>query len=254
MHKKGNHIAAIIATGVVIIVFPVISVTLLSFPAVTNFVIYTLKATPESFLGLLFDYFSIAITLLLGVIVYFQSKKINSLEATQYDVFIGVEDIDYEFDFGSFWATDKSNADFRISHMFTSSKKALLSNIDIGEGRGKTILLPLVFVTKNNPLIVKLDFQKVIVEARTRTMVVCDKVFEHNEGVIKTILADNSRLTFGFGLTIPEKYNIDEIHLQFDIELENQSGYRQKLQSSVSLCRIREDDDFVLTSSCSRYI
>lgn len=251
--RKNNNFVLWVACGAVA-VLPMIAIFILASPVISEYITKSLEISKETFLGLSLDYLSIFITLGLGVVVYLQSEKINSLEATQYDVFLGIEDVDYDYDFGNYFAVEDNNAEFHIAHIFTSSRKALFSSIGVGHGRGKSLLLPLTFVTKNNPLIVSLYFKKVKIVTKENQRKICDRTYENAGKEIKTILGDESRFVYGFGLIVPENSNINEIQLEFEVELQDQNGYIQTLQPSVWLHRVREKDDFILTSSTTNIL
>lgn len=254
MYKNRNHRTLLITAGIITLVIPVGSIAILPIPFVSNLITKTLNTDNVTFLGLFLDYYSISITLILGIVVYYQSDRINNLEASQYNLYIGIEDLDYTFNFGNYFASDSCNGDFNISHIFTSTKKALRSTVNIGEGDGKPLLIPLVFVTKNSPLIVSINFRSVALVAKERKATLCMKTFYRSGGDIQTLLCDGSRFVFGFGLVIPESYNPDEIHLQFDIIANDQNSNSQNMKTSVSLYRINHENDFVITSSNSIYV
>lgn len=253
MYRDRRHRTLLIATGILTLVIPVVLIAVLPMPLISNLITKTLNTDNVTFLGLFLDYYSISITLILGIVVYYQADRINNLEASQYNLYIGVEDLDYTFDFGGFFALDKYSSDFNISHIFTSSKKALRSTVNIGEGDGKTLLIPLVFITKNYPLIVSLNFLSVALLVREKNVTLCEDIFHRSDGDIKTLLYDSSKFVFGFGMVIPESYNPDEIHLQFDVIVKDQNSNSQNLKTNVSLYRIKQEEDFVITSSNSSY-
>lgn len=254
MYRDRRHRTLLVATGILTLVIPVVLIAILPIPSISNLITKTLDTDNVTFLGLFLDYYSISITLILGIVVYYQSDRINNLEASQYNLYIGVDDLDYTFNFGNYFASDRCSSDFNISHIFTSSKKALRSTVNIGEGDGKTLLIPLVFITKNNPLIVSINFQSVDLLAREKNTTLCKETFHRSGGDIKTLLCDGSKFIFGFGLVIPESYNPDEIHLQFDVIVKDQNSNSQNMKTSVSLYRIKPEDDFVITSSNSNYV
>lgn len=254
MYRNRRHRTLLITIGIITLVIPVVSIAILPIPFISNLITKTLNTDNVTFLGLFLDYYSISITLILGIVVYYQADRINNLEASQYNLYLGVEDLDYSFDFGSYFASDSCNSDFNISHIFTSSKKALRSTVNIGAGSGKSLLIPLVFITKNNPLIVSINFQSVALLVKERNSTLCNETFLRSGGDIKTLLCDGSRFVFGFGLVIPENYNPDEVHLQFNVIVKDQNGNSQNININVSLYRITHENDFVITSSTSNYV
>lgn len=254
MRKEKKHRILLLGTGLTILLLPFILAKLLYNALVSEFITETLNTDKVSFLELVLDYFSISITLLLGIVVYYQSERINNLEASQYKLFLGVEGLDYEFNFGDCFASVRSDSEFQISHMFTMEKKVVMSTINIEKGAGKTLLLPLVFVTKNNSLIVSVNFKQVSIIIKESNIPIYKRTFHNTGDIINAILRDDSHFVFGFGMVIPERYSISEINIQFYIELEDQNTNLEKIQSSLSLYKSNEDGDFVLTSSRSKYV
>ncbi len=235
----------------ILILSPILAACVLPISVVADFLTETLELSNDVFLGLVIEYATLSITFGLGVIVYLQSEKINNLEATQYDMFIGVEDVDYEFDFGNSFAIEKYSETFHVAHIFTTKRKALISHISIGEGKGKPLLIPLTFLTKNQSLITRLVFKGISIVVRERGTNVHDESYSNNGEGIRAILADGSTFTYGFGLIVPEESNIDEVFIRFDIETENQHGQTKMIQSCVQLRRIRKEEEFVLVASYS---
>lgn len=240
--------------GLLVIAFPIVLVAALSVPFVGNYITNTLKINNGSFISLAIDYISLAAPVILCVIVYYQSQQINDLEVSRCDIYLGVEGLDYTFDFGNYLAVDKTYSGFNSAHFFSAEKKVLLTNINIGTAKGKPMLLPLVFVTKNQPLIVSLKINSVNVIVKEKNFEIYNGAFTIGGEKINTILKDDSRFLVGFGMIVPFENTIDETHLNFMIEIENQNGHKQEICSKVSLLRTSEESDFVITSSYSSLI
>ena len=254
MPKRTFSRPLLIWFGLFAIAFPIVLVVLLSIPAVASYISNTLKLDNESFIGFSIDYISLAISIFLGIIVYYQSQQINDLEMSQHDIYLGVENLDYAFDFGDYLAVDKTASSFNSAFFFSAEKKVILTNINVGINKGKPLLFPLVFITKNQPLIVSFSIKSIDVTVKENNITAYNGVHPIGGQPINAILKDDSRFIVGVGMIVPVEKCIDETHLCFLIEIENQNGHKQTIQSMVSLLRPNQESDFVITSSHSTLI
>lgn len=254
MPKRASSKPVLICFGLFAIAFPIALVVLLSIPAVASYIANTLKVDNESFIGFTIDYISLAISIILGIIVYYQSQQINDLEVSQHDVYLGVENLDYSFDFGDYLTIDKTASNFNSAFFLSAEQKIILTNINVGSNKGKPLLFPLVFVTKNQPLIVSLSIKSIDVTVKEKNIIAYNGIHPIGGHPINTILKDDSRFIVGVGMIVPVEKSIDETNLSFLIEIENQNGHKQTIQSVVSLLRPNQESDFVITSSHSTLI
>lgn len=252
MHRRKKRLLLVVAMiGIVVVAHPFVTMTLLSCPFVSDYISNKLKMETEPFLSLMLEYMSLIVPLFLGVVVYFQSEKINNLEATQYDVFIGIDGVENQFELNKYLVCDFQNEEFSISHYFTSSQKCIMSHINIGEGAGKPFVIPLTFVTKNFPLITSMDFQSVKINFKGGNRTIYQKTFKHNGGRINAILCDDSHFIWAFGMIIPDTWDVDALDIQFVGEIENQNCRKQIHTISASIYLTPNNEEFILASSSS---
>ena len=221
-------------------------------PSVNNFISNVLKTNRITFLEVIAQYLSISITLGLGIVVYNQSERINGLEASQYKLFLGVEDLDYGYTFGDCLASYQCEADWSISYRFSANRRELMTTVNFGTGQAKVIFLPLVFLTKNSQLITTLVLRDVSVSLKYKDDVVHDKIFTASNGQINTILHDGCRFVLGFGIVMPEANYVDEISLLFNVGLTDQHMRNTTIQIAAQLLKSSHSDEFALISSRSK--
>ena len=242
----------IVSIGVIIILaIPTVSLILLSNETVTEFIKNRLEITKGEAIDYILSFLSIAIPFLLGVVVYLQSQRINDLESTQFNTFIAVEDVDYSWVLSDHLFFDSIQSDFHVSYVFSSSQKFLLTSVDIGKGTSHTpLIIPLTFITKNNPLIVAVEYKSVdVVLLDNDRDVFRQKLYNQSQTPINTILKDDSRFVLGFGMIGSDAYSFNEVDLQFLIVLEDQNGNKNKFLVKVILVRGTDGQTFYLSSS-----
>lgn len=252
MHNKIGKKAFIITIGfVVVIAIPILIILLLSNENITNFIENDLKITKGQAIEYILTFISIAIPFLLGIVVYLQSQRINDLESTQYNTFIAIEDVDYSWELSDYLFYNNLKNKFYVSHVFSSSHKFLLTSINLcKDNTGKSLIIPLACVTKNNPLIVELEFQSVDVILRNDKIEILNKKL-HNESptIVNTILKDDSRFVLGFGMTVSNECLFNEIDLKFSLSLKDQNGNKNKFLLEVTLNKGNKEPTFYLSSS-----
>ncbi len=252
MKGSGKNIIILIVSVVIIAAFPVIIYSVFASGNDTKNVENTLGITMGEVLDYLLSYISLIGSIFLGIVVYFQSQKINDLEETNYNCFLGIVDVDYNCDFGDCLWSDGTQNDFKIFHMFTSNRKVLISSIHLGDDPIKTpALLPLVFVTKNQPLIVSLKIEKVNVKLSHCDVVVSKENFVNKGSPVYALMEDGTHFVLGFGLMTSKSLSFDEIALEFDIVVEDQNFREHKINSSIRLNKSGSESDYYLTESRS---
>ena len=253
MRSRVKSIIVTLLSLSLIFLLPCLLVILLSSKEFTDLLTNTLAITNSEFIEICISYFSLAISLLLGVIVYFQSQRINELEITQYSTFLGVQEVDYSADLGNMVFSEEKRCGFWISHSFTSDKKVILAGVNIlRKGSAKSIVVPLVFVTKNQPLIVSLDFQKVTVKLMHCGKELCNRTFENDNEPIYALLSNESQFILGFGMLVSDEWEVDEINLVFQIDVKDQNRIGKKIESIVTLHKFGQRPGYYLTSSRTR--
>lgn len=174
------------------------------------------------------DYLSLGITLFLGVIVYRQSQKINDLESSQYDVFIGTDGMDDSLTpFSDVLVEDTiCRSDFFIKQGVSGGKMSFFTYLKTNFPDNRQLMfLPISFVTRNQPIIVSLKFSEislVIIESNGRKSDP-QKFLNHAEP-IHWIFENDSRFLLGIGFMLPEAMTVGQILLQIRIDVADQLG------------------------------
>lgn len=183
------------------------------------------------------DYLSLSITLLLGVIVYRQSQKINDLESSQYDIFIGATGLDHSLAPLSSVLVENSvdRSDFSVKQSVDT--KSFFTHLKTNfSDRHRHVFLPIAFVTRNHPLIVSLKFSEirlVIVESSGKKTE--PQKFHNQADPIYGIYADNTQFLFGIGFMLPDEMRVGQILLHLYIEAADQIGRITPLEITIQL-------------------
>lgn len=198
-----------------------------------------LSAEPYAVFDSIVNYLSMGFTILLGVVVYYQAQKINDLESTQYDIFIGVDKLDYSYLFDDILIKNASpNSDFYVVQSFSKTRKNFMTSLKVdSHAKEKPIFLPLSFITKNQLVITSLDFKKIYLTINTEDAKEYKQTFSNvnDIGAIHGIFADNSNFLFGVGMMVPDSFKVSQLGLTFDIEVHDQIGRKHTSEIQVSL-------------------
>lgn len=185
------------------------------------------------------DYFSLGITLFLGVIVYRQSQKINDLESSQYDVFIGADGLDYSLDSLSDVLAESTaeQSDFSIRRDISGGKKSFYTYLKTNfPDKRQQVFLPISFITRNQPLIVSLKFSEIslaITESNGKKSAP-QKFFNHAEPIHGTFEND-TRFLFGISFLLPNSMRIGQVFLHLRIDAADQLGRITPLEITITL-------------------
>lgn len=208
--------------------------------------------------NIILSFTSIAVTLFLGIIVYFQSERINTLEASQYDVFLGVEKIGDATSFPSGMIeisenTNNLNLYAKLFETMHNDELELYAHIQMSTQTQNTFL-SLIFVTRNVVLITSLCFKGISVQIETsgsnnQDAKLC-KNFIINAIPVCRFLTDNSRFLFGISLHGVDKSKIEKIHISIDLVAEDQFG--RSHSSKVEFNMVKIDEELCLISSKSK--
>lgn len=250
MHGRLRMVTVIIIALIVIVTLPIAICYLLSQAMVATYLNQILTETNSSFLQICIGYLSLATTLLLGVVVYFQSKRINDLEVSQHSSFLGILDIDYSADLENCIYAPNGQKGFIISYHFTDKNKRMLSSVDFsGGGQVKSVVLPLVFTTKNQQLITSIHYQSVEVDLRFAGKEIVSREFKSQCGPIYTLLDNESKFLLGFGMLMPVDWNVDEVELHFFVCLKDQNGVNKQIEIMATLQKSSNENGYCLVVS-----
>lgn len=216
------------------------------------------KASVGEIGNIVLSFTSILVSLMLGIIVYFQSERINTLEASQYDVFLGVEKIDDSTSFASEMIEISEDSD-DLSHyakLFETvydDELEIYAHIQMSEQAQKSFL-PLLFTTRNALLITSLCFKRIGVQIEVQE---CNnrryklsKDLLINAIPVCRFLPDNSHFLLGISLHGVDKSKIEKANMSIELVAEDQFG--RKHSSKIELYMVRIDKELRLISSKSK--
>lgn len=188
------------------------------------------------------DYVSVVSTLLLGIVAFQQSKKIDSLEGSKYDVYIGINGLDYSYAFPNVLVEEHiSTDDFLIVQDILNGKKNFFTSLNIGDqGSSKPIFIPLSFTTKNQPLIVSLDFQRISLTVLAMDQTQYKQQFINARGPSYWQLENDSQFILGVGLMLPTSLEIDQLALAIQVVAKDQLERQNQFNITVKLKSIEK--------------
>ena len=224
---------------------------LLNTNCIKQFLIVKLSMKPYDTLDVFSNWLSIVFSVFLGLIVYNQSQKINNLESSKFDLYIGVVGMG-EFDGDIFLAEElsvpgetfgvfesfsdklvantfilsmglpaKEELDFKaIKEAMPSPPRKELSHIKV------TKPIALLFITKNQPLITSLQFSEIEVyfdgELNLKK--------KGAEQALHRIFADNSQFTIVIDLPTSPDNNVKDIEIILSVIISDQLSRVRKLK------------------------
>lgn len=213
---------------VILLIVPVLLLKILANDWVAAYCMAHLSAAPCEVFDSVVNYLSMGFALLLGVVVYYQEQKINDLESTEYDVFIGVEKLDDTYTFDHTLIRDTSReSDFYVVQSFSDGKRNFLVNLNTNlPSKEKTIFLPLSFVIKSRLVITSLDLKKInlIISMEDSGSMAYKQNFCSHADPIHGIFDSDSSFLLGIGMMVPASFQIDRIQLCMKVESYDQIG------------------------------
>lgn len=252
MENKTKKVITIIVFVVLIVAIPFILHLLITAPNITKYINDTLKIRNGDAVGIIINYASFSATVILGIVVYFQAQRINKLESTNYDFYMGVVDVDYNYETGSKLVIDHSPSEFHLAHYWTNKQKTIFSSICIGKGaNGSQLSIPLRFITKNKPLITTVCFESVNVTLKENDKVVFNDSFSSNDYTLYSPLEDGTSFVMNFGLVHSSKRLFDEIALSFHVTTTDQNRNITKMVITAVLIWNNNEKKYSLAYSLS---
>lgn len=234
----------------ILVILPILFLFFVNIGGVTKFVKCRLSMEPYQLFESSINYLSLAATILLGIVVYRQEQKINDLESSQYEVFLGVVGLDNDYSLGDFLLAGKCppNPDFVTLQSYSSLDKSFLTSLHFdSEKSGKPEVIPLVFLVKSCTLITAMHFQKIALEIASKNSVHYQKEFICDDTPVYGLFEDNSKFSLGIGITLPEEVEIDEIKVGFSVTINDQICRVHTKTIEVELKKV--NDKFLLSSS-----
>lgn len=177
---------------------------------------------------IILNYVSIFVTIVLGIVVYFQAERVNKLEADQHSIFLGVERLDYSIPLGTKFLqlnqpTDPPT-DFHIFQIMDHERLGLLGNLSLNDGNDR-IRLPLVFRTRNTPLITSIQIEYVdvnILYHQSSNKPTSSRPCELNLAPIYKFIPDDSQFDFWISISQVSKDQIEKITLGIILNVRDQ--------------------------------
>lgn len=246
-----NRIKTSVIAVIAVIIVPAVVVRAIMIPAVTVFLKESLGMDSATAISAIMDYLSLSYAVLLGMVVYRQTERINQLEATQYDMYVGVESIDYSCNLAGTFATNIKAGGNRFTQVLGKAEPIVLFNVEgITAGDAGAFLIPLSFVVKSQPLVTSVCFERMCLNILDKSeQQIWQGEYNVNE-TINAIFADGSHLIFCLGLILPKQRSIGEIDFNLTMVLENQIGQKQKVKCSAIM--VWAESKFNILSSYSK--
>jgi hypothetical protein len=222
---------------VILLVFPAVLLWVTASSTVATFIKNKFNMEVSDALNFLIEYLSVAFSVFLGVIVYRQSQRINSLESTKFDVFLGITELDRSFSFSEhFIQEDADKSDFSIDRNYDEGRPSFITTLCTGTaGKKQVHFLPLKFLTKNAPLITSLDFKKIHCQIKSSASVLFQGDFSREHGPLYAIFENDSEILLGVGLVIPAEWILHELLLEFLVSVQDQTQTWHILEIKTTL-------------------
>lgn len=188
------------------------------------------------------SYLSMGFALLLGIIVYYQSQKINDLTSSQYELFICATDLDYSHALSNVLIEEPSAlSDFSIKQSSIDGRRNFFTHLNTTfQEKQQPVFIPLSFVTKNQPIIVSLAFQDISFALVSQDGQVKKQIFHSQGEKIYCMFEDNTNFLLGIGMMIPGAITIDELNLELCVNATDQIGRITKFKIAVRLKNVEK--------------
>ena len=215
-----------------IILFSSIAVLVFGYGSITLLLRYISETDVPPSVGevtdIVLNYISIFVTIVLGIVVYFQAERVNKLEAGQHSIFLGVEKLDYSIPFGTEFLQlnqiSDTPTDFHIFQITDHERLGLLGNISLNDGNDR-IRLPLVFTTRNAPLITSIQIKHVelnILYHHSSNKPRFTRPYDANIAPIYKFMPDGSQFDFWISISRISKPQIEKITLEILLNVTDQ--------------------------------
>lgn len=189
---------------------------------------------------IILSYFSIIVTIMLSVFVYWQAERINKLEAAQYDVFLGAEKLDCSRSIGTellLLNQSRVPSEVKVFETAVNNQFGLVANISLQEGK-ESLQLPFLFITRNTPLITALKIKQIDVIIKFYSNSKKDdykKYFPVLVNPIYRFLSDKSEFILFFSINGIEKKNIEKVKIRVHFEVEDQLKRNHAIESEMEV-------------------
>lgn len=190
---------------------------------------------------------TIVITIVLSLFVYNQAERINKLEAAQYDVFLGIERLDFNENLDTELQQisnpiKKRHNDVKLFKGIVNEKVMLVAHVHMGDGED-TIFIPFVFVTRNTPLITSLQLKKINIELPLTKNGQRKQIppFYVDANPVHNVLSDKSYFVLNLGIHGIGQDDVDKMKVTFEMTVTDQLKRNHMFKSQAELSRIHTD-------------
>lgn len=192
---------------------------------------------------IILSYLSIFVTIILGIVVYWQAERINKLETGQYDVFLGAEKLDFTTSIGTqLLLLNRTNLQSKIKLFETmvNNRIGLLANISLQEGN-EGLQFPFLFITRNVPLITSVCVRQIDVkiqhysDSQKSDLI---KKFPIDANPVCRFLPDKSEFTVCLSVNGIEKQHIEKVKIKIYFEVEDQLKRTHSIEAEMDVEQI----------------
>ncbi len=190
---------------------------------------------------------TIVITIVLSFFVYNQAERINKLEIAQYDVFVGVESLDFNENLDTELQLisnpiQKRHNDVKLFKGIVNEKITLLAHVHMGDAN-EMLFIPFVFVTRNTPLITSLQLKKIDIAltSKKNELQKPKPPFHVDADPVHNILSDNSHFVLSLGVHGIGQNDVDKMKVAFEIAVTDQLKREHTFKTEVELSQIHTD-------------
>jgi hypothetical protein len=187
------------------------------------------------------NYFSIFVTIVLGIIVYLQAERVNKLEAAQLSIFLGVEKLDYSRSLGTTFLElnppSDAPSDIRIFQITDQEQLGFFGNISLGGGSDR-IELPLIFGIRSIPLITSIQIKRIeliLHNHHTPQRPSFSKSCNLNLIPIYRFMPDGSEFDFCFVISRIEKSKVEKIAIKILLGVEDQFSRNHLVETVLDI-------------------
>lgn len=257
--KRLNPCLKIALITVVLLIIPIF-MTIITKVVFANDLEITKTIGYNDIAGLIAQYYSIFLTLFLGIIVFFQTEKINALEKKDYDFYIGTNKVENKFELGNTFFIPNSlstcsDATFSFTHSIYNDKVIHFINIKMDETSSDFKIIPINLITKNKLMISSICFNKITfkIKFNDSNITSLEKIFMGKNAIISGCLDNDSEILLGIGLNMP-KYDVDMFSVDITMQLDIRDQYENITKFIVSNSILSENHNYYLTSSKTKKI
>ncbi len=210
--------------------------------------------------GLIAQYYSIFLTLILGIVVFLQTEKINALEKKDYDFYIGVNRVENKLELGdTFFIPNVEpiclDTTFGFTHNIYNDKVMYFININLGDTSNNFKIIPINLITKNKLMISSIHFNEMSfkINFNDSNIAPLEKKFKGSDAVIFGCFDNNSEILVGIGLNMP-KHCADMFSVDITMQLDIKDQYENITKFIVSNSILSENHNYYLYSSKTKKI